>query len=146
MSGVLISFLYSKIHRATVTDADLDYVGSITIDRTLMDGARLVAGQRVQIADVDTGARLDTYVIPGEPGSGVIGMNGAAARLVHVGDVVIIMSYAQGSVDEARAWQPAVVHVDARNHRIRLGHDPAEPPTADLQRPPHSEPAVAGRR
>jgi aspartate 1-decarboxylase len=135
-----VSFLYSKIHRATVTHADLDYVGSITIDRDLMDGARLCAGQRVQIADIDTGARLDTYVIPGEPGSGVIGINGAAARLVHVGDLVIIMCYAQGTVAEAQTWEPAVVHVDAANRRLRIGTDPAEPPTGDFQRPPLSDP------
>jgi aspartate 1-decarboxylase len=117
----------SKIHRATVTQADLDYVGSVTLDAALMEAADLLEGEQVAIVDITNGARIETYVIPGEPGSGVIGINGAAAHLVHPGDLVIIMSYAVLGDAEARALEPKVVHVDERNRIVKLGNDPAEP-------------------
>ncbi|WP_020523012.1 aspartate 1-decarboxylase [Catelliglobosispora koreensis] len=116
----------SKIHRATVTQADLHYVGSVTIDEDLMDAADLLPGEQVAIVDITNGARLETYVIPGERGSGVIGINGAAAHLVHPGDLVILISYAQMDDATARAYVPAVVHVDKDNKIISLGTDPAE--------------------
>jgi aspartate 1-decarboxylase len=117
----------SKIHRATVTQADLHYVGSITIDAELMATADLMEGEQVHVVDIDNGARLETYVIPGPPGSGVIGLNGAAAHLIHPGDLVIIMSYAVMTTEEAQAFEPKVVHVDQDNKIIALGSDPAEP-------------------
>jgi aspartate 1-decarboxylase len=117
----------SKIHRATVTQADLDYVGSVTLDAALMEAADLLEGEQVAIVDITNGARIETYVIPGERGSGVIGINGAAAHLVHPGDLVIIMSYAVLNDAEARSLQPRVVHVDANNRIVKLGNDPAEP-------------------
>ena len=117
----------SKIHRATVTQADLDYVGSVTVDAALMEAADLLEGEQVAIVDITNGARLETYVIPGERGSGVIGINGAAAHLVQPGDLVIIMSYALLADAAARAIPPRVVHVDAANAIVKLGSDPAEP-------------------
>ena len=117
----------SKIHRATVTQADLDYVGSVTIDVVLMEAADLLEGEQAAIVDVTNGARIETYAIPGERGSGVIGINGAAAHLVHPGDLVIIISYAGLSDAEARALRPAIVHVDEKNRIVKLGNDPAEP-------------------
>ncbi|WP_433329758.1 aspartate 1-decarboxylase [Spirillospora sp. CA-294931] len=117
----------SKIHRATVTQADLHYVGSLTLDQDLMDAADLLPGEQVHVVDIDNGARLETYLIAGERGSGVIGINGAAARLVSPGDLVIIISYAQMSDADARSFEPAVVHVDRSNKIIALGADPAEP-------------------
>jgi aspartate 1-decarboxylase len=117
----------SKIHRATVTQADLDYVGSVTLDAALMEAADLLEGEQVAIVDITNGARIETYVIPGERGSGVIGINGAAAHLVHPGDLVIIMSYAVLSDAEARALKPVVVHVDGQNRIVKLGNDAAEP-------------------
>jgi aspartate 1-decarboxylase len=117
----------SKIHRATVTQADLDYVGSVTLDAALMEAADLLEGEQVAIVDITNGARIETYVIPGERGSGVIGINGAAAHLVHPGDLVIIMSYAVLSDAEARALKPRVVHVDEKNRIVKLGNDAAEP-------------------
>ena len=117
----------SKIHRATVTQADLDYVGSITLDAALMEAADLLEGEQVAIVDITNGARIETYVIPGEPGSGVIGINGAAAHLVHPGDLIIIMSYAVLDDAEARVLKPTVVHVDEKNRILKLGNDPAEP-------------------
>ena len=117
----------SKIHRATVTQADLDYVGSVTLDSALMEAADLLEGEQVAIVDITNGARIETYVIPGERGSGVIGINGAAAHLVHPGDLVIIMSYAVVSDAEARALKPLVVHVDEKNRIVKLGNDAAEP-------------------
>jgi aspartate 1-decarboxylase len=119
------TMLKSKIHRATVTHADLHYVGSVTIDRNLLDAADLLPGEQVVIVDVTNGARLETYVIPGERGSGVIGINGAAAHLVHSGDLVILISYAQMDDATARSYQPRIVHVDAENRVIELGVDPA---------------------
>ena len=121
------SMLKSKIHRATVTVADLDYVGSITIDADLMRAADLLPHEHVHVLDVTNGARLETYVIPGEPGSGVIGINGAAAHLVHPADVVIIVSYASVPDADASTWLPTVVHVDEANRQVALGHDGAEP-------------------
>ena len=119
--------LKSKIHRATVTQADLHYVGSIAIDSALMEAADLIEGEQVVIADITNGARLETYVIPAPAGSGTIGINGAAAHLVATGDLVIIMSYATVEDPEARKFRPRVVHVDARNRVVSLGDDSAEP-------------------
>jgi len=123
---MLRTMMKSKIHRATVTQADLHYVGSVTVDQDLLDAADLLPGELVHIVDIDNGARLETYTIAGERGSGVIGINGAAARLVHPGDLVILIAYAQMEDAEAREFQPDVVFVDADNHVIGTGHDPAE--------------------
>jgi aspartate 1-decarboxylase len=112
---MLRTVLNGKIHRATVTGADLDYIGSITIDETLLTAADMLPFERVQVVDVTNGARLETYIIAGEAGSGVIQLNGAAAHLVSVGDLVIIMAYAQVEDAEARDWKPKVVLVDERN-------------------------------
>jgi aspartate 1-decarboxylase len=120
------TMLKSKIHRATVTQADLHYVGSVTVDADLLDASDLLAGEKVAIVDVTNGARLETYVIAGSRGTGVIGINGAAAHLVHPGDLVIIIAYGQFDDAEARAYQPKIVHVDADNHIVGLGADPAE--------------------
>jgi aspartate 1-decarboxylase len=108
----------SKIHRAVVTDADLHYVGSITIDRDLMDLADLVEYEQVAVVDVDNGARLETYVIEGPRGAGDICLNGAAAHLVHPGDRIIIISYADFEAAEAAGHEPAVVHVDTANRPV----------------------------
>jgi aspartate 1-decarboxylase len=121
------TMLKSKIHRATVTQADLHYVGSVTIDEDLLDAADLIAGEQVAIVDVTNGARLETYVIPGERGSGVIGINGAAAHLVHPGDLVILISYGLMDQTEAGSYLPRVVHVDAANRVVDLGSDPSAP-------------------
>jgi aspartate 1-decarboxylase len=117
----------SKIHRATVTQADLHYVGSVTLDSALMEAADLLEGEQVSIVDITNGARIETYVIPGPAGSGVIGINGAAAHLVHPGDLVIVMSYAVLEDAEARALKPRVVHVDEKNRVVKIGNDAAEP-------------------
>ena len=118
--------LYAKIHRATVTQADLHYVGSVTVDEDLLDAADLLAGELVHIVDVTNGARIETYTIAGERGSGVIGINGAAARLVHPGDTVILIGYGQMDTAEAKALRPHVVFVDADNKILATGFDPAE--------------------
>jgi aspartate 1-decarboxylase len=120
------TMMKSKIHRATVTQADLHYVGSVTIDTALMEAADILPGEQVAIVDITNGARLETYAIPGPRDSGVIGINGAAARLVHEGDLVILITYATMTDAEARAARPKVVHVDARNRIVRIGDDPAE--------------------
>jgi aspartate 1-decarboxylase len=136
---VLRTLFKSKIHRATVTQADLHYVGSVTIDSELMAAADLLPGELVHIVDITNGARLETYVIEGEPGSGVIGINGAAAHLVHPGDLVILISYAQVDDAEARSLKPRVVHVDADNRIVALGADPSEPvPGGDAVRGPQA--------
>ncbi|MEV6785680.1 aspartate 1-decarboxylase [Streptomyces sp. NPDC051098] len=133
------------MHRATVTQADLHYVGSVTVDRGLMDAADLLPGELVHIVDITNGARLETYVIEGERGSGVIGTNGAAAHLVHPGDIVILISYAQVDDAEARALVPAVVHVDARNRIVELGSDAAAPvPGSGTEHSPHAAAPVPG--
>ena len=109
---MLIEVLKSKLHCVTVTEANLNYVGSITIDEDLMDAANMIAGERVQIVNNNNGERFDTYIIKGERGSGCICLNGAAARKVQVGDVVIIMSYAQMDFEEAKTFKPTVVFPD----------------------------------
>ncbi len=115
---MLIQRLKSKIHRAVVTQADLNYVGSITIDEDLMDAANLIEGERVQIVNNNNGERFETYVIVGERGSGMICLNGAAARLVQVGDLVIIMGYAWMEFEEAKLFKPSVVFPDERNRVV----------------------------
>ncbi|WP_141586355.1 aspartate 1-decarboxylase [Actinomadura sp. WMMA1423] len=119
------TLMNGKIHRATVTQADLHYVGSLTIDADLMAAADIVEGEQVHLVDITNGARLVTYAITGEAGSGVIGVNGAAARLVQPGDLVIIITYA--AVEDPARHEPRVVHVDAANRIVALGADPAEP-------------------
>ncbi|AMB42645.1 aspartate 1-decarboxylase [Paenarthrobacter ureafaciens] len=128
----------SKIHRATVTHADLHYVGSVTVDLDLLDAADILPGELVSIVDITNGARLETYTIAGERGSGVIGINGAAAHQVHVGDLVILITYAEMTTEEARSYEPKVVHVGKENQILQLGNDPAEAHTPGLMRPPHA--------
>ena len=115
--------LKSKIHRATVTQADLHYVGSLTLDPDLADAADLLPGEKIAVVDVTNGARLETYIILGERGSGDVKINGAAAHLVHPGDLVILIAYGQMDDAEARTYRPRVVHVDADNRLIELGAD-----------------------
>ncbi|GGM44733.1 aspartate 1-decarboxylase [Longimycelium tulufanense] len=122
------TMLKSKIHRATVTQAELHYVGSLTVDEDLMDAADLLPGEQVAIVDVTNGARLETYVIPGERGSGVLGINGAAAHLVHPGDLVIVISYGVMDELEARSYRPRVVFVDADNRVVERGADAGHAP------------------
>jgi len=113
-----IEMLYSKIHRATVTDANLNYVGSITIDEELMEEANLLVGQKVDIVNINNGERFSTYVIKGKRGNRDICLNGAAARKVHPGDKIIIIAYAQMTVEEAKKFKPAVLIVDDNNNII----------------------------
>lgn len=112
---MILTMLKGKIHRATVTQAELNYVGSITIDKTLMEAAGILENEKVQIVDINNGARLETYVIPGKRESGVICLNGAAARLVQPGDKVIIIAYARMNEDEARKYKPSVVFMNDDN-------------------------------
>jgi len=116
---MVIQVLKSKIHRAKVTQAELNYVGSITIDEDLMDAANIIANERVQIVNNNNGARFETYVIRGERGSGTICLNGATARLAQLGDIVIIMSYGFMEMDEARKYRPILVFPDADNKLIK---------------------------
>ena len=115
---MFIEVLKSKIHRVTVTEARLDYIGSITIDEDLLDAAGILPGERVYIVNNNNGARLDTYTIPGPRGSGVICLNGAAARLVQPGDIVIIMCYATMTPDEAREFKPTVIFRDTATNKL----------------------------
>lgn len=115
-----ITMLKAKIHRAVVVQAELNYVGSITIDAALMEAAGILEYEKVQIADVESGTRFETYVIAGEPGSGMICLNGAAARQVQVGDHVIIMAYADMTPEEARQAKPQVIFVDEKNQIKRI--------------------------
>ncbi len=115
---MFIQVLKSKIHRVTVTEARLDYIGSITIDEDLLDAAGILPGERVYIVNNNNGARLDTYTIAGPRGSGVICLNGAAARLVQPGDIVIIMCYASMTPDEARTFKPTVIFPDTATNRL----------------------------
>ena len=121
VSEIMRSMIQGKIHRATVTGADLHYVGSITIDEELLDAANIAPGQRVDVADVNNGNRLSTYTIAGPRGSGVIQLNGAAAHLVNLGDLVIIMAYCQVPESMVKGWEPAVAFVDADNHIVEVG-------------------------
>jgi len=116
---MVIEILKSKIHRAKVTQAELNYVGSITIDEDLMDAANIIANEKVQIVNNNNGARFETYVIRGERGSGTICLNGATARLAQVGDIVIIMSYGYLEMDEARKYQPILIFPDSDNKLIQ---------------------------
>lgn len=113
-----VEMLKSKIHRVTVTQARLDYIGSITIDADLLDAANILPGERVYIVDNNNGERLDTYTIAGERGSGIICLNGAAARKVQPGDIVIIMSYASMPFDEARNFKPTVIFPDTATNKL----------------------------
>lgn len=113
-----LQMLKSKIHRVTVTEANLNYIGSITIDSQLMEAANILPGERVYIVDNNNGERFDTYAIAGEPGSGMICLNGAAARKVHPGDIVIIMAYALMDAEEARTFKPAVVFPDTATNQL----------------------------
>lgn len=117
--GVMfVEVVKSKIHRVRITEANLSYMGSITIDEDLMDAANILAGEKVQIVDNNNGARLETYVIRGERGSGVVCLNGAAARLVQPGDIIIIMAYAWMPYDEAKTFKPAIVFPDTKTNKL----------------------------
>ncbi len=116
---MIYTMMHGKIHRATVTEANLNYVGSITIDEDLLDAAGILPGEKVQIVNNNNGARLETYTIPGKRGSGVICLNGAAARCALEGDIVIIIAYAQMDEKEAKALEPKVVLVDNQNHIVK---------------------------
>ena len=120
------TMLKSKIHRATVTDCDLHYVGSITVDEDLLDAADMREFEQVHVVDVDNGARFETYTIAGQRGSGEIKVNGAAARLVHTGDTVIVISYASYDESELASYEPRVVHVDANNSIVTVDDAVAE--------------------
>jgi aspartate 1-decarboxylase len=135
---MLRTMFTGKIHRATVTHADLHYVGSVTVDLDLLDAADILPGELVSIVDVTNGSRLETYTIAGERGSGVLGINGAAAHLVDIGDTVILIAYAQMTTEEARVFVPNVVHVDSENRIAALGSDPAEALAEGVERPPHA--------
>ncbi|MFC4337396.1 aspartate 1-decarboxylase [Salininema proteolyticum] len=124
---MLRTMFKSKIHRATVTEADLHYVGSVTVDADLLDAADILDGELVAIVDITNGSRLETYTIAGERGTGVIGINGAAAHLVNPGDLVILISYAQMEDAEARAYEPTVVHVNERNEVVEIDANKAVP-------------------
>ena len=140
---MLRTMMKSKIHRVTVTEADVDYVGSVTVDAALLEAADLLPGELVHVVDVTNGARLETYTIEGQRGSGVIGINGAAAHLVHPGDLVIIIAY--GMLDEAelREYSPNVVFVDDHNRILTTGDDPADVPEGSgLLDPRHLDTAV----
>ena len=113
-----IEVLKSKIHRVTITQADLSYVGSITIDEDLLDAANLIAGEKVQIVNVNNGERIETYIIKGERGSGAVCLNGPAARRCVVGDVIIIISYAMMDFEEAKTFKPWVVFPDTQTNRL----------------------------
>jgi aspartate 1-decarboxylase len=144
---MLRTMMKSKIHRATVTQADLHYVGSVTVDADLLDAADLLEGELVHIVDVTNGSRLETYTIAGERGSGILGINGAAAHLVHPGDIVILIGYGQFEDAEARRHDPAVVFVDDANRIVDVGTSavaiPDSPAATGLRSPiqpqPHDE-------
>jgi aspartate 1-decarboxylase len=117
---MMLTMLKSKIHRATVTQANLNYVGSITIDKNLMQAANIQENEQVHIVDIDNGNRLETYVIEGEAGSGMMCLNGAAARLVQAGDKIIIMCYCQVTTEEAKSHKPDVVFVNDENEVVEI--------------------------
>ncbi|MCH5329366.1 MAG: aspartate 1-decarboxylase [Alistipes sp.] len=113
-----IEVLKSKIHRVTITEANLNYVGSITVDEDLLDAANMIAGEKVQVLNVTNGERLETYIIKGERGSGVICLNGAAAHKANVGDIVILVSYALLDFEEAKTFKPTVIFPDTATNRL----------------------------
>ncbi len=115
---MLLNMLKSKIHRATVTEADLNYVGSITIDRDLLKAANILPGEKVQVANINTGDRFETYTLEGPAGSGTVCLNGAAARLAQTGDKIIIIAYCWIEADAAKTWQPTVVLMDDDNRMM----------------------------
>lgn len=117
---MLLEFLYAKIHRATVTEANLNYAGSITIDKTLLAAGKLKAGQKVDVLNINNGERFHTYVIEGEENSGIICLNGAAARKAQIGDKIIIVAYALMTQEEEQAFTPYIVHVDTNNKIVNL--------------------------
>lgn len=127
---MLLNMFKSKIHRATVTQADLHYKGSLTLDRTLMDAAGMAEYEQVQVLNITTGARFTTYIIEGARDSGVVCLNGAAARLGEPGDLIIALTYAQMDAGEARHWKPTVVHVDAQNRITEVEAGLPEPALA----------------
>ena len=115
---MFVHVVKSKIHRVSVTEANLNYIGSITIDEDLMDAANVIANEKVSIVNNNNGERFETYVIPGKRGSGVICLNGAAARLVQPGDIVIIMAYAMMELEEAKTFKPAVIFPDTATNKL----------------------------
>lgn len=119
---MMLTMFKAKLHRATVTEANLNYVGSVTIDKSLLNQAGILVGEKVQIVNNNNGARLETYTIEGEEGSGVVCLNGAAARLVQPGDQVIIIAYAMMSQDEAISFEPTILQLDGDNKVIRTKH------------------------
>src|SRR5699024_6328814 len=143
---MLRTMLSAKIHRATVTEAKLHYVGSVTADQDLLDAANILPVDLVSIVDITNLASLKTYTIAGERNSGVIGINVAAAHLINPGDLVILIAYAQMDDAEARTYEPNIVHVDEHNRIISLGNDPAEPVQEGTQRPPHARTLSEARK
>jgi len=115
---MLVHIVKSKIHRVTVTEANLNYIGSITIDEDLMDAANVIANEKVSIVNNNNGERLETYVIPGKRGSGIICLNGAAARKAQPGDIIIIMAYAMMEMEEARVFKPAIIFPDTNTNKL----------------------------
>jgi len=113
-----IEIVKSKLHRVTITEANLNYVGSLTIDEDLMDAANLIENEKIQVVNINNGERLDTYVITGERGSGVICMNGAAARKVQVGDIIIIISYATMDFEEAKTFRPSIIFPNTATNKL----------------------------
>jgi aspartate 1-decarboxylase len=121
---MFVNMFKSKIHRATVTEADLNYVGSITVDGALLEAAGILPGEKVQVANINTGDRFETYTLEGKPRSGIVCINGAAARLAQPGDKIIIIAYCWLEAEEARAYKPTVVFVDDRNAVVPPGKAP----------------------
>ncbi len=117
---MLLEFLYAKIHRATVTEANLNYEGSITVDKTLLEASKIKTGQKVDVLNINNGERFHTYIIEGERNSGIICLNGAAARKAQVGDKIIIVAYASMTQEEQQAFTPYIVHVDNNNKIVNL--------------------------
>ncbi|MEV4211230.1 aspartate 1-decarboxylase [Micromonospora sp. NPDC049662] len=142
---MILSRLTAQVQRATVTEANLHYVGSLTLDEDLMRAGGLLPGEQVAVIDVTNGARLETYLISGVGGSGVVGINGAAAHFVHPGDLVTIIGYSLMDMDAARSFQPRVVHVDHRNRVVELSGDPAGVATGMAGELHGQDLAVAGR-
>ena len=138
-ASLLRPMMVGKIHRATITGADLHYVGSLTVDADLLDAADLPPGHQVDVVDITNGARLTTYVIPGERGSGVLTINGAAAHHIRTGDLVIVIAYGQMSDQDARSYEPAVVFVDEHNQIVECSHEPGQVPDTDRGSAPDME-------